>query len=351
MSKYILNTMVVLLTLMLYRRSAVSFIKGKWAADKKAAAVSVSVGTVLLCGAVIYFLTFFEACFVSVVASVGFLMRYTLLEIFKAQYARKHGKLHVVKAVCIICFSFWLGLALFYKTDIGVKTGLKNYFYHKYHEEFKYIGVKPDGVNYGFYPINGERDTDTFNVVRKRWLSIGSRLFASDNYYGIIIRDEYEKRISEYINKYFNDYKVYVKFNSSGLSNLTYMSDEFDKNTSLNEFIEFQHDIERSKSCNYASVEIFFNKQPLMEEKDIILNKINLLNDELIKEYSYINIMFTVFDEKSRYSFESLSRRNYIKWSNPNNWDYKVHRIDVLINSKSEISYFGVDDKFFKENV
>ena len=53
MSKYILNTMVVLLTLMLYRRSAVSFIKGKWAADKKAAAVLVCVGTTLIGGAII----------------------------------------------------------------------------------------------------------------------------------------------------------------------------------------------------------------------------------------------------------------------------------------------------------
>ena len=257
MSKYILNTMVVLLTLMLYRRSAVSFIKGKWAADKKAAAVSVSVGTALLCGAVIYFLTFFEACFVSVVASVGFLMRYTLLEIFKAQYARKHGKLHVVKAVCIICFSFWLGLAWFYKTDIGVKTGLKNYLYHKYHEEFKYIGVKPDGVNYGFYPINGERDTDTFNVVRKRWLSVGSRLFASDNYYGIIIRDEYRDFCKKLINKYCDDaYVPSVRFKWSGFLNTQYMSDKFDKHTSLDEFLNYQKKM--GKGCNVAELTVKF---------------------------------------------------------------------------------------------
>ena len=240
----------------------------------------VIVGTVLLCGAVIYFLTFFEACIVSVVASVGFLMRYTLLEIFKAQYARKHGKLHVVKAVCIICFSFWLGLALFYKTDIGVKTGLKNYLYHKYHEEFKYIGVKPDGVNYGFYPINGERDTDTFNVVRKRWLSIGSRLFASDNYYGIIIRDEYEKHVLTYADKYFDNCKAEVKFNSSGLSNLTYMSDEFDKSTTLEEFLAFQKDEDNIRGCNFADLFTDLNFQPTVSDEITVTNKaLNLFED------------------------------------------------------------------------
>ena len=322
MSKYILNTMVVLLTLMLYRRSAVSFIKGKWA-DKKAAAVSVCVGTALLCGAVIYFLTFFEACFVSVVASVGFLMRYTLLEIFKAQYARKHGKLHVVKAVCIICFSFWLGLAWFYKTDIGVKTGLKNYLYHKYHEEFKYIGVKPDGVNYGFYPINGERDTDTFNVVRKRWLSIGSRLFASDNYYGIIIRDEYEKHVLTYADKYFDNCKAEVRFNSSGLSNLTYMSDEFDKNTTLEEFLAFQKDEDNIRGCNFADLFIDLNFQPTKSDEITVTNKALNLFEDLTSEFCLLQVHISGSEDT-----------------------YSV--ITGLITGDSKLDYYRISDNFFK---
>ena len=323
MSKYILNTMVVLLTLMLYRRSAVSFIKGKWAADKKAAAVLVCVGTALLCGAVIYFLTFFEACFVSVVASVGFLMRYTLLEIFKAQYARKHGKLHVVKAVCIICFSFWLGLALFYKTDIGVKTGLKNYLYHKYHEEFKYIGVKPDGVNYGFYPINGERDTDTFNVVRKRWLSVGSRLFASDNYYGIIIRDEYEKHVLTYADKYFDNCKAEVRFNSSGLSNLTYMSDEFDKSTTLEEFLAFQKDEDNIRGCNFADLFIDLNFQPTESDEITVTNKALNLFEDLTSEFCLLQVYITGSEDT-----------------------YSV--ITGLITRDSKVGYYRISDNFFK---
>lgn len=323
MSKYILNTMVVLLTLMLYRRSAVSFIKGKWAADKKAAAVLVCVGTALLCGAVIYFLTFFEACFVSVVASVGFLMRYTLLEIFKAQYARKHGKLHVVKAVCIICFSFWLGLAWFYKTDIGVKTGLKNYLYHKYHEEFKCIGESPDGAQFGFYPINGDRDANRFNVVRKRWLSIGSRLFASDNYYGIIIRDEYEKHVLTYADKYFDNCKAEVRFNSSGLSNLTYMSDEFDKNTTLEEFLAFQKDEDNIRGCNFADLFIDLNFQPTVSDEITVTNKALNLFEDLTSEFCLLQVHISGSEDT-----------------------YSV--ITGLITGDSKLDYYRISDNFFK---
>ena len=315
--------MVVLLTLMLYRRSAVSFIKGKWAADKKAAAVLVCVGTALLCGAVIYFLTFFEACIVSVVASVGFLMRYTLLEIFKAQYARKHGKLHVVKAVCIICFSFWLGLALFYKTDIGVKTGLKNYLYHKYHEEFKCIGESPDGAQFGFYPINGNDDTDNFNVVRKRWLSIGSRLFASDNYYGIIIRDEYEKHVLTYADKYFDNCKAEVRFNSSGLSNLTYMSDEFDKNTTLEEFLAFQKDEDNIRGCNFADLYIDLDFQPTESDEITVTNKALNLFEDLTSEFCLLQVHISGSEDT-----------------------YSV--ITGLITGDSKLDYYRISDNFFK---
>ena len=315
--------MVVLLTLMLYRRSAVSFIKGKWAADKKAVAVSVCVGTALLCGAVIYFLTFFEACIVSVVASVGFLMRYTLLEIFKAQYARKHGKLHVVKAVCIICFSFWLGLALFYKTDIGVKTGLKNYLYHKYHEEFKCIGESPDGAQFGFYPINGNDDTDNFNVVRKRWLSIGSRLFASDNYYGIIIRDEYEKHVLTYADKYFDNCKAEVRFNSSGLSNLTYMSDEFDKSTTLEEFLAFQKDEDNIRGCNFAYLYIDLDFQPTESDEITVTNKALNLFEDLTSEFCLLQVHISGSEDT-----------------------YSV--ITGLITGDSKLDYYRISDNFFK---
>ena len=283
----------------------------------------VIVGTALLCGAVIYFLTFFEACFVAVVASVGFLMRYTLLEIFKAQYARKHGKLHVVKAVCIICFSFWLGLAWFYKTDIGVKTGLKNYLYHKYHEEFKCIGESPDGAQFGFYPINGNDDTDNFNVVRKRWLSIGSRLFASDNYYGIIIRDEYEKHVLTYADKYFDNCKAEVRFNSSGLSNLTYMSDEFDKSTTLEEFLAFQKDEDNIRGCNFADLFIDLNFQPTESDEFTVTNKALNLFEDLTSEFCFLQVHISGSEDT-----------------------YSV--ITGLITRDSKLDYYRISDNFFK---
>lgn len=290
MSKYILNTMIILLTLMIYRRSVCGYIGNNWKTGRKAIAVLLPVGVGLVCIAVIIFLTFFEACFICCTAVVGFLLRHQLAEIFKAQYSRKHGKLHAAKTVGIICFSLWLGLALFYRTDIGTPIGLKNYLYHKYNEEFKYIGVKPDGANYGFYPINGNRDTDKFNVVRKKYLSVGSRLFASDNYYGIIIRDEYVKHVLTYTDKYFDDCKAKVYYNSSDLSNLTYMSDEFDKNTSLEEFLSFQKDENNIRGCNFAYLYLDLNFQPLESEEEIITTKVLNMFKEMTSEYTLLRI-------------------------------------------------------------
>lgn len=250
-------------------------------------------------------------------------MRHQLAEIFKAQYARKHGKLHAAKTAGIICFSLWLGLALFYRTDIGTPIGLKNYLYHKYNEEFKYIGVKPDGANYGFYPINGNCETDKFNVVRKKYLSVGSRLFASDNYYGIIIRDEYEKHVLTYTDKYFDDCKAKVYFNSSDLSNLTYMSDEFDKNTSLEEFLAFQKDENNIRGCNFADLYIELSFQPTKSDEIAVTTKALNMFEDLTSEYSLLQV--------------------YIRGSEDT---YNV--ITGIITRDSKVGYYRISENFFK---
>ena len=120
---------------------------------------------------------------------------------------------------------------------------MKNYLYHKYNEEFEVSGFF--GATIAEHPTNqltccpknGNTATDSFNVVRKNTLSVGSRRFASDNYYGIIIREDYEKYVSDIVSKYFDEFKVFVRFEFSGISNTKYMSDEFDKNTSLEDFL------------------------------------------------------------------------------------------------------------------
>ncbi|MBP0963724.1 MAG: hypothetical protein J5999_00325 [Oscillospiraceae bacterium] len=294
MSKYILNTMIILLTLMIYRRSVCGYIGNNWKTGRKAIAVSLSVGVGLVCIAVIIFLTFFEACFVCCTAAVGFLLRHQLAEIFKAQYARKHGKLHAAKTAGIICFSLWLGLALFYRTDIGTPIGLKNYLYHKYNEEFKYIGVKPDGANYGFYPINGNCETDKFNVVRKKYLSVGSRLLASDNYYGIIIREDYQDFIKGILKKYYDDADVEIKFQWSGISNMEYMSDVFDKSASLDEFLKYQKI--NGDSHNVAEMTITLPQKYLGSAESQKL--ISQFSNELADITNYVTLDFIYSKEK-----------------------------------------------------
>ena len=299
MTKYILNTMVILLTLMLYRRKACGFIKNSLSSGRKAAAVLLPVGILLACAAVIIFLTFFEACFICAAAAVGFFLRHRLADIFRAQYARKHGRLHAAKTAGIICLSLWLWLALFYRTEIGEPIGMKNYLYHKYNEEFKFLGVRPDKTNNGFYPINGDRKEDCFNLVRKKYLSVGSRLFASDNYYGIIIRDDYQAFCKEIIEKYYgnaDDVVVTVRFDFSGLSNLEYMSDELDRSTSLEEFFKFQKENPSSHNSADITVRLPTSYFGLAETQDMILG----LTNGLAEKTNCVSINF-VYDKAKDY--------------------------------------------------
>ena len=231
--------------------------------------------------------------------------------------------------------------------------GVQNYLFHKYNEEFEVSGFF--GATIAGHPTNqltccpknGNPQTDAFNVVRKNTLSIGSRRFASDNYYGIIIRDEYEKYISDIVSKYFDEFKVFVRFNFSGLSNTKYMSDEFDKNTSLADFFNYQKNSDNIRACNRASIVVFFNEQPTIRDKDNIIKKIQLFCSDLQNELNYVSVFFAVFDEESKYNYDSLTVDTYYAWSNPNNWDYSPRCIYFGLDHKSEIMYFEIDEQFF----
>lgn len=210
--------------------------------------------------------------------------------------SKKFGKLLATGSVFLFVFVLWFGLAVFYRTDIGMPIGVQNYLFHKYHEEFDvngFFGATITGHptnQLTCCPKNGNPATDAFNVVRKNTLSIGSRRFASDNYYGIIIRDDYEEYISTFIDDYFDDFTVNVYFDFSGLSNTKYMSDEFDKETSLEEFLAFQKDENKFRACNFARLNIILNFQPTLTDKEIVTTQsMNLLN-RLATEYNYLDI-------------------------------------------------------------
>lgn len=248
-------------------------------------------------------------------------------EILKGILSKKYGKAKAAGSIFVSIFALWFWLAVFYRTDIGMPIGVQNYLYHKYGEEFDVNGFF--GATIAGHPTNqltccpknGNPATDSFNVVRKNTLSIGSRRFASDNYYGIIIRDDYEKYISTYIDDYFDDFSVHVYFDFSGLSNTKYMSDEFDKNTSLEEFLDFQLNEDNIRACNFATVIIELKYQPTIEEKDTIIQNANNVFNDLINKYRYLGLFI-----------QSPSKYN----------------ISALITHNGELLTYNVDDKFFK---
>ncbi len=323
MTKYILNTMVILLTLMLYRRSVCGYIKNSRESGRRAIAVLLPVGIVLACAAVIILLTFFEACYVCGAAVVCFFLRNQLTEIFRVEYAKEHGRLHAAKAAGVICLTLWYGLALFYRTDIGEPIGVSNYLYHKYNEEFYCLGEKYEGRQYKFCPKNGDRKADGFNVVRKKSLSVGSRLFASDNYYGIIIRDDYQAFCKEIIKKYYgnaDDVDVTVKFNYSGLSNAAYMSDVFDRSTSLDEFFKYQKEHTSGHNSADITVKLPTSYFGLTETQDMILG----LTNELAEKTNCVSIDF-IYDKakdyKLGYTYAYISYYGEVEIDNRENLD------------------------------
>ena len=230
--------------------------------------------------------------------------------------SHRYGKLKAAGSVAASVFVLWLGLALFYRTGIGMPIGVQNYLYHKYWEEF-YVNSFNGATIAGHptnqltcCPKNGNPTTDAFNVVRKNTLSIGSRLFASDNYYGIIIRDDYEEFVSQLLAEYFDEFEVSVNFNWSGISNIKYMSDILDKSISFDEFLFFQKN--SGESCNSATIEIRV-PQKYYEKMS---SEVYKLAEKIKNKSNYIII--------------------YIFYCNDYN-EATIGYTDVLINSKGDI--------------
>ena len=115
-------------------------------------------------------------------------------------------------------------------------------------------------------------------MARKNTLSIGSKRFASDNYYGIIIRDDYEKYISDILDDYFDEFKVDVKFEWSGLSNVKYMSDELNKSISLKDFFEYQK--KNGEAHNAVCIYIYLTPEEYKNNDSVIDSIIKKVHDE-----------------------------------------------------------------------
>lgn len=307
----------------------------KSAPNGKIKAAGICVLTVLAAAAAVILLTLFELSLLLAVLLAAWLFRKNLSVFAKNTLCKKNGKFKLAGVSAAAVLALWFGLALFYRTDIGMPIGVKNYLYHKYWEEFDVSGFF--GATVAGHPTNqltccpknGDPQTDSFNVARKNTLSVGSRLFASDNYYGVLIREDYENYISTFIDDYFDDFKVYAHFDFSGLSNVKHMSDSFDKSTSLEDFLSFQRDEDKIRACNFAVVDVYLENQFDIKEKETTAEKAMNLFKDLTKQYSYLRIYIITSEGNSEY-------------------------ITGLISHDSQLSDYRVTDNFFenfKENI
>lgn len=243
MTNFLIKALLSLLAMILMVRTYIGWIKVNKA--KKSGIIKIAISVIFICF-FIYVELFETTLFEFLLGFVLALLLYASRKRINKLCGTKLGKAAAVGMVLCFPAVLWLVLALFYRTNLGMPIGVQNYLYHKYDEEFEVAGfwaatVANHPINeFTCWPKNGNKETDSFNVVRKNTLSVGSRNFASDNYYGIIIREDYENYISEIVSKYFDEFKVYAYFDFSGLSNIKYMSDEFDKKTTLNDFFEYQ---------------------------------------------------------------------------------------------------------------
>ena len=326
MTGYITKALFILLVYVLMFRTYLKWTKNSPKKIKPIIAGIIAIGSGT---AAVFLLTLFEVLFCLAVFCTIFIFRKKLYKLYREMLSGKYGKLKAAGFTVAAAFALWLGLALFYRTDFGMPIGVQNYLFHKYNEEFEVSGFF--GATIAGHPTNqltccpknGNKATDCFNVARKNTLSIGSRRFASDNYYGIIIRDDYEKYVSDIIDDYFDDFTVNVYFEFSGLSNIRYMSDEFDKGTSLEEFLAFQKDEDNIRACNFARLDICLNFQPTISEQEFLTNKSLQLFEKIASEFNGLRIYITSIED-----------------------NYNV--ITGLITFDSNVDDFRISDNFFK---
>lgn len=318
MTNLIIKIILTILAAILISRAYIGWFKVNKA--KKSGIVKIIFSIVLICFFVyieLFETTIFEFMIGFAIALLLYFFRKMLSKLFTKLWATKRGKAASVGIILLFPAALWLALALFYQTPLGKPIGVKNYLYHKYDEEFETscIWAENDWGNpiNGFicWPKNGTKGTDVFRVERKRTLSAGSRLFASDNYYGIIIRKDYENSIAEVVDNYFEEFKIFACFEYSGISNIVYMSDHLSKDTTLEEFIEYQSDKNTRSSHDSASVDVFIPEE-LIADKESTFKKIDMIAKELEHKYPYLTVSFITISDDSELDYESLNRYTFL---------------------------------------
>lgn len=338
MTNYIAKALFILLVYVLLFRTYLKWTKNS---PKKIIPVITGIIAVAAGTAAVFLLTLFEVLICLTVICAVFLFRKKIRALYRDILSSKYGKFKSVGLTVASVLALWMWLALFYRTDFGMPIGVQNYLFHKYNEEFEVSGFFGATIaghptnQLTCYPKNGNKATDCFNVARKNTLSIGSKRFASDNYYGIIIRDDYEKYVSDIVSKYFDEFKVYARFEYSGLSNVKYMSDELNKSTSLEDFLEFQR--ENQRGCNSVYITIHALSDVSAEEAEMINNS---LVDDIRKNISLASVFLNIFNDEEYNKINRTYFENNKMTSKPIQFsaviDYKYEATDTTYRPKNK---------------
>ncbi len=172
------------------------------------------------------------------------------------------------------------------------KENLK-YLEEKYGEEFeeKY-GESSNYEVMGFYKKGTNPETDVAEMYRK--VENGKIVF-KDNYYGILVREEYEGIVSKEVEKVFGTNKVYVEYYQS------WFPDNFKKEMKYYDALKEEEEIT-------GSVIIYIENQ---ENNKISKEKIEKMN-ELLKEKKIAGLYLIVLMKENH--LKNLTRENH--------WDY-----------------------------
>lgn len=181
-------------------------------------------------------------------------------------------------------------------TSTEIKEQMLNYAKDKYDEEFEMIDIKYSSrIDFGdtmaVYPKGGDEKTEAFVILRENY---GDKIVYSDDYFKILIREEYEEYVGAVVEKYFPEYKLYLLVGTLS-NNLTY-PDYFNKNTTL-------EDAFKESSIGFlANIYVMSSD---IEETKVIFEK---MNEELKKIAPDANIILYGVNEED---FKQITRYNY----------------------------------------
>ena len=152
----------------------------------------------------------------------------------------------------------------------------------------------------------------------------------------------------EDIKQMVDEFKVFVRFEFSGLSNTKYMSDEFDKNTSLEDFFNYQKNSDNIRACNTANLSIMLEHQPLIKEQNVVIEKTEQIFTEFSEDLKFTQMEIITITDSERCKYYDVDRTYYYYILNDNKSGKYISGIRSFITDEDNYSSIEISDSFFK---